>query len=115
MNLQELSLIGCGLTSLDGFPPLPALKKLLISDNRIAGGLEALSGCTGLVELSLASNRIATLEDLEPLKQLPVLRVLDFEGCPVADTEDVFEYRQKAGHRNPVCSVLVHLWLVNTL
>lgn len=52
-QLQELSLIGCGITSLEGFPNLPSLRKLWLSDNRIAGGLEALADLDNLVELSL--------------------------------------------------------------
>ena len=38
--LEELSMIGCGITTLEGFA-LPALRKLELNDNRISGGLGA--------------------------------------------------------------------------
>jgi hypothetical protein len=54
--LQELSLIGCGITSLEGFPALPALRKLWLSDNRISSGLDNLADLDNLVELSLGED-----------------------------------------------------------
>lgn len=98
-SLQELSLVNCGITSLDGcgagaltpalcarrlatrsapaapfrgalsrpprrvvhrrsFPPLPALARLLLSDNGVAGGLAALAASTpSLTSLDLSGNR----------------------------------------------------------
>jgi Leucine-rich repeat (LRR) protein len=67
VKLQELSLIGCGITSLEGFPALPALRKLWLSDNRIAGALDNLADLDNLVELSLGGNRVASLDELKPI------------------------------------------------
>ena len=70
VNLKVLSLNGCGLTSLDGFPTLSKLKSLELSDNQLCDGvLEALqdAGLLHLTKLSLAGNRFSSLESLEPL------------------------------------------------
>ena len=68
-NLKSLTLNGCGLTTLDGFPTLPELRRLELSDNNISDGLEALQDAAlfQLKSLSLAGNKFATLEDLDPL------------------------------------------------
>ena len=68
-NLKSLTLNGCGLTTLDGFPTLPELRRLELSDNNISEGLEALQDAAlfQLKSLSLAGNKFATLEDLDPL------------------------------------------------
>ncbi len=67
VNLETLSLINVGLTSLKGFPKLPNLKKLELSDNRISGGLNLLNGSPKLTHLNLSGNKIKDLETLEPL------------------------------------------------
>lgn len=84
-NLQSLSLCSLGLTSLEGFPALPKLTTLTLSDNRLTGGLQHLvsAGATGLCRLDLANNRIARLDELEPLRQLKHLSSLDLLDCPV--------------------------------
>lgn len=41
-SLRELSLNKCGIKSLEGFPNLPNLELLKMSDNLVAGGLDAL-------------------------------------------------------------------------
>ena len=71
-NLKSLTLNGCGLTTLDGFPTLPELRRLELSDNNISEGLEALQDAAlfQLKSLSLAGNKFATLEDLDPLVRL---------------------------------------------
>jgi|TARA_B110001469_G_C9527125_1_gene262193 acidic leucine-rich nuclear phosphoprotein 32 family protein A/C/D len=68
-NLKSLTLNGCGLTTLEGFPTLPELRRLELSDNNISEGLEALQDAAlfQLKSLSLAGNKFATLEDLDPL------------------------------------------------
>ncbi|XP_055329368.1 acidic leucine-rich nuclear phosphoprotein 32 family member B-like [Paramacrobiotus metropolitanus] len=96
-NLEELSLINIGLTSLRGFPKLPKLRKLDLSDNRLTGGLNHLaSTCPSLEKLLMGGNRLKQLDALEPLKALSALRVLDMCSCPIADVDDyklkVFEY-----------------------
>ena len=70
VNLETLTLNGCGLTSLEGFPTLPHLRILELSDNQLAdGALEVLQDAAllQLTRLSLAGNRFSTLESLEPL------------------------------------------------
>ena len=75
-NLKSLTLNGCGLTTLEGFPTLPELRKLELSDNNISEGLEMLQDAAlfQLKSLSLAGNKFSTLEDLEPLVSHPLAR-----------------------------------------
>ncbi|XP_026276750.1 acidic leucine-rich nuclear phosphoprotein 32 family member A [Frankliniella occidentalis] len=77
VNLETLSLINVGLTSLKGFPKLPNLKKLELSDNRISGGLNLLHTSPKLSHLNLSGNKIGSLEALEPLKEFKNLKSLD--------------------------------------
>merc|ERR1712071_414541 len=92
VGLESLSLINVGLTSLKGFPKLPNLRKLELSDNRISSGLNALHGSTKLTSLNLSGNKIRDLETLEPLKEFKMLRSLDLFNCDVTTRED---YREK--------------------
>lgn len=87
--LQHLSLANTGLISLEGFPCLPHLRRLVLSDNRISGGLEHLvqAGLKSLQDLDLSNNRIGTFEDLVPLSQLR-LGSLDLYECPVTRLPD---------------------------
>jgi len=91
-NLEILSLINVGLTSLKGYPKLPNLKKLELSDNRISGGLNYLNGSPKLTTLNLSGNKISTLDALEPLKEFKNLKHLDLFNCEVTNTES---YREK--------------------
>ncbi|KAL2551552.1 hypothetical protein Fot_05171 [Forsythia ovata] len=71
-NLQHLSIANIGLSSLEHFPRLRNLQKLVLSDNRIAGGLEFLveAGLEFLRDLDLSNNRISEINDLRPLALL---------------------------------------------
>ena len=71
-NLVTLSLGSVNLTSLANFPQLPKLQSLLLSDNRIAGGLEALAAAKldQLSELDLSNNKLASLPSFKPLAGL---------------------------------------------
>ncbi|XP_064084966.1 acidic leucine-rich nuclear phosphoprotein 32 family member B-like [Macrobrachium rosenbergii] len=91
-NLEVLSLINVGLTSLKGFPALANLRKLELSDNRIQGGLSALTCLPKLAYLNLSGNRIKDIETLEPLKDLKSLVTLDLFSCEVSVLEN---YREK--------------------
>ena len=71
-NLETLSLINVGLTTLKGFPKLPKLKKLELSDNRISNGLGALKDCPLLTHLNLSNNKIKDLEAIEPVVNMPL-------------------------------------------
>ncbi|XP_067130616.1 acidic leucine-rich nuclear phosphoprotein 32 family member A-like isoform X2 [Centruroides vittatus] len=92
VNLETLSLINVGLTSLKGFPKLPNLKKLELSDNRISGGLNLLQGSPKLTHLNLSGNKIKDLDTLEPLKEFKNLKNLDLFNCEVTNID---KYREK--------------------
>lgn len=95
-NLEVLSLCNTNLGSLTGFPPLPKLRILRLSDNRIPGGhLEplaaSLSACPNLARLDLAGNAGFTrLDQLKPLARIKSLRSLELDGCPVKDSSPEF-------------------------
>ncbi|XP_024005366.1 acidic leucine-rich nuclear phosphoprotein 32-related protein [Eutrema salsugineum] len=88
-NLEHLSIASIGVSSLDQFPRLGKLQKLVLSDNRIAGGLEFLvqAGLDLLRDLDLSNNRIHLIEDLVPLAQLKLVS-LDLYECPVTRMKD---------------------------
>lgn len=88
-NLQHLSIANVGVSSLEQFPRLRNLQSLILSDNRIAGGLEFLveAGLDSLRDLDLSNNRIQYIEDLAPLAQLK-LTSLDLYECPVTRIKD---------------------------
>ncbi|XP_065169851.1 acidic leucine-rich nuclear phosphoprotein 32 family member A [Atheta coriaria] len=91
-NLESLSLINVGLTSLKGFPKLPNLKKLELSDNRINNGLNLLCTSAKLTSLNLSGNKIKDLDTLEPLKEFKHLRTLDLFNNEATSIEN---YRDK--------------------
>ncbi|KAJ9147097.1 hypothetical protein P3X46_029299 [Hevea brasiliensis] len=88
-NLQHLSIANIGVSTLEQFPRLRNLQKLILSDNRIAGGLEFLveAGLDSLRDLDLSNNRIQYIEDLAPLAQLKLIS-LDLYECPVTRVKD---------------------------
>lgn len=92
VNLEKLSLINVGLTSLKGFPKLPNLKKLELSDNRISNGLNLLHTSPKLTHLNLSGNKIKDLETIEPLKFFKNLKNLDLFNNDATRTDD---YREK--------------------
>lgn len=92
VNLETLSLINVGLATLKGFPKLPKLKKLEISDNRLTGGLNLLHGSPNLQHLNISGNRIKDFDALEPLKEFHDLVSLDLYNCEVTKAED---YRKR--------------------
>jgi len=91
-NLSNLTLVNVGLTTLKGFPQLPKLRKLDLSDNRISGDLDLLQGSPSLSCLNLSGNQIKDLETLQPLKSLKELHNLDLFNCEVTNTEG---YKEK--------------------
>lgn len=91
-QLEYLSMNNIGLTTLKGFPKLENLKKLELSDNKIADGLNHLTGCETLEYLALSGNKIKGLDVLEPLKTLKSLKSLDLFNCEVTSTDS---YREK--------------------
>lgn len=91
-NLESLSLINVGLTTLKGFPALANLRKLELSDNRISGGLNNLSECPKIAYLNLSGNKIKDIETLQPLENLTELKNLDLFNCEVTSLDN---YREK--------------------
>lgn len=90
-ELETLSMINLGLTTLKGFPAYPKLRSLEISDNKLSGDLEYLKGCPNIASLKICNNRITDLTALEPLKLLTNLASLDLIECPIAEGE---KYRE---------------------
>ncbi|CAJ1049312.1 acidic leucine-rich nuclear phosphoprotein 32 family member A isoform X4 [Xyrichtys novacula] len=90
-ELEFLSTINVGLTTVAHLPKLNKLKKLELSDNRISGGLEVLAAkCPNLTHLNLSGNKIKDLSTIEPLKELSTLKSLDLFNCEVTNLN---EYR----------------------
>uniref|UniRef100_A0A4W3JTI1 Acidic leucine-rich nuclear phosphoprotein 32 family member n=1 Tax=Callorhinchus milii TaxID=7868 RepID=A0A4W3JTI1_CALMI len=88
-ELEFLSTINVGLTSVGNLPKLTKLKKLELSDNRISGGLDVLAEkCPNLTHLNLSGNKIKDLSTIEPLKKLDNLRSLDLFNCEVTNLSD---------------------------
>ncbi|CAA0385545.1 unnamed protein product [Arabidopsis thaliana] len=88
-NLQHLSVANIGVSSLEQFPRLGNLQKLILSDNRITVGLEFLveAGLDSFCDLDLSNNRIQFVEDLAPLAELKLVS-LDLYECPVTRLKD---------------------------
>lgn len=91
--LERVSLMGCALNSLKGFPKLPQLRKIDLSDNKIADGLDTLvKQAPGITHLHLAGNKIKDVDALKPLAELKALETLELFNCDVANADD---YRDK--------------------
>ncbi|XP_028921353.1 acidic leucine-rich nuclear phosphoprotein 32 family member A [Ornithorhynchus anatinus] len=91
-ELEFLSTINVGLTSVANLPKLNKLKKLELSDNRLSGGLEVLAEkCPNLTHLNLSGNKIKDLSTIEPLKKLENLKSLDLFNCEVTNLNDYRE------------------------
>ncbi|XP_062394288.1 acidic leucine-rich nuclear phosphoprotein 32 family member E-like [Sardina pilchardus] len=91
-ELEFLSMVNSGLTSLAKLPSLPKLRKLDISDNSISGGLETLSEkCPNLTYLVLSGNGIKETSAMEALQNLKSLKRLDLFNCDVASQDDYRE------------------------
>ncbi|CAH9141991.1 unnamed protein product [Cuscuta epithymum] len=88
-NLQHLSIASIGVSTLEHFPRLQNLQKLILSDNRISGGLEFLvkAGLHSLRDLDLSNNRIQDVTVLSPLAELKLIS-LDLYECPVTKVKD---------------------------
>ncbi|CAJ0572388.1 unnamed protein product, partial [Mesorhabditis spiculigera] len=89
VNLENLSLVNCGLTSLEGLPYLPKLKRLDLSHNAsLANTFDVVTKqCPELGALVLSECKIADLAAIEELKGCKV-ETLDLYGNPVASVAD---------------------------
>uniref|UniRef100_A0A3Q3XIN8 Acidic leucine-rich nuclear phosphoprotein 32 family member n=1 Tax=Mola mola TaxID=94237 RepID=A0A3Q3XIN8_MOLML len=75
-ELEFLSMINVGLSSLVKMPSLPKLyrKQLELSDNNLSGSLETLSEkCPNLTYLNLSGNKIRELSNVEALVRTHIL------------------------------------------
>nr|XP_046218071.1 acidic leucine-rich nuclear phosphoprotein 32 family member E-like [Oncorhynchus gorbuscha] len=91
-ELEFLSMVNVGLTSLAKLPSLPKLHKLELSDNNISGHLETLSEKSpNLTYLNLSGNKIKELSNVEALQNLKNLKSLDLFNCEITTLE---EYRE---------------------
>lgn len=91
-NLETLTLSNNSLTSLKGFPNLPNLRKLDLSDNQISDGLELLSASPNLEFLNLSNNPLKDISSLEALTKLKQLQSLEVFNCELTNNDD---YRTK--------------------
>ncbi|CAG8697276.1 8059_t:CDS:10 [Acaulospora morrowiae] len=92
INLKILSLNCTHLHSLEGFPTFTTLSmsQLVLSDNKISSGLEALATAKleNLNHLDLSNNKISEISALEPLRNLPSLKHLSLIDCPVTHIQN---------------------------
>lgn len=91
-ELEILSMVNVGLSSLAKLPSLPKLRKLEVSDNIISGGLDTLAEkCPNLTYLNLSGNKIKEMSSVEVLQSLKNLKSLDLYSCEVSTLEDYRE------------------------
>ncbi|KAL7394340.1 hypothetical protein ABVT39_024474 [Epinephelus coioides] len=87
-ELEILSMVNVGISSLSKLPSLPKLRKLEVSDNTISGGLDTLAEkCPNLTYLNLSGNKIKELSTIETLN-LKNLKSLDLYSCEVSTLDD---------------------------
>ncbi|KAM6290468.1 acidic leucine-rich nuclear phosphoprotein 32 family member A-like [Porphyrio hochstetteri] len=81
-ELEFLSTINVGLTSVANLPKLHKPKTLELSDNRFSGGLEMLAEkCPNFRHLNLSGKKIKDLCTIRPLNKLQNLKSLEiFNG-----------------------------------
>ncbi|XP_054619520.1 acidic leucine-rich nuclear phosphoprotein 32 family member E isoform X1 [Dunckerocampus dactyliophorus] len=88
-ELEALSMVNVGLSSLAKMPLLPKLRKLELSDNNLSGSFETLSEkCPNLIYLNLSNNKIKELSNVEALQNLKSLQSLDLLNCEITSLDD---------------------------
>ncbi|XP_028280902.1 acidic leucine-rich nuclear phosphoprotein 32 family member E-like isoform X2 [Parambassis ranga] len=91
-ELEILSMVNVGLSSLSKLPSLPKLRKLEVSDNTISGGLDALAEkCPNLSYLNLSGNKIKELSSIKALQNMKSLKSLDLYSCEITALDDYRE------------------------
>lgn len=83
LPIQELNLSGNLLTSLEGLSELPYLSSLDVSDNQIAV-LSPLASCVQLHYLDVHANKVEQIRQVEFLRDLPWLRILNLMDTPAS-------------------------------
>eukprot|EP01056_Protomagalhaensia_sp_Gyna25_P003336 Protomagalhaensia_sp_Gyna_25__3335@NODE_3012_length_773_cov_299_760218_g2515_i0_p1_GENE_NODE_3012_length_773_cov_299_760218_g2515_i0NODE_3012_length_773_cov_299_760218_g2515_i0_p1_ORF_typecomplete_len192_score32_37LRR_9/PF14580_6/1_7e20LRR_4/PF12799_7/0_0017LRR_4/PF12799_7/1_6e07LRR_8/PF13855_6/0_013LRR_8/PF13855_6/3_5e05LRR_6/PF13516_6/24LRR_6/PF13516_6/0_4LRR_6/PF13516_6/2_6e02_NODE_3012_length_773_cov_299_760218_g2515_i0142717 len=109
-TFQETKLLSMNqtyLTSLSGFPTLPKLEILELTDNKLgpASALDTLAkSCPNLHTLILAGNRLTDLSFMNGLSQL---EILDVEVNPITSTkEDEASVRKALFDRFPQLKIV---------
>ncbi|KAF9289524.1 hypothetical protein BGZ68_009214 [Mortierella alpina] len=107
-NLVKLSMNSSQCESLKGFPKLPLLRSLLLADNNLSSGFEALAKADlqSLVRLDLSGNKISDVDVLEPLVALENLQYLSVAENEIAGQEN---------YRDAIFDVLPQLITVDGL
>ena len=83
----------CKLNSLKNLPHCPQLTRIELSDNVLSGSeLKHLLIYPQLKRIQFCNNKVNSISELEPLKELKHLDNLDLTENPVANSED---YRKK--------------------
>ncbi|GIY94368.1 double-stranded RNA-specific editase 1 [Caerostris extrusa] len=94
-NLEYLSLKNSSISSLRGFPKLPNLQKLDLSNNKLSSTIFFLHGCPQMTHLNLSNNKIKDISALKTLGKLKNLQSLLLVNCEIAHTP---EYRKRIFH-----------------
>ncbi|KAG0044079.1 hypothetical protein BGZ83_010675 [Gryganskiella cystojenkinii] len=89
-NLVKLTMTNAQCQSLEGFPHLPLLQTLLLADNDISSGFEALAEADlqQLIRLDLTANKISDISVLKPLDALENLKYLYLAENDIADKDN---------------------------
>ncbi|CAF1024217.1 unnamed protein product [Adineta ricciae] len=88
-QFDTLDLTNNDLRKVDGFPFLPKIKTLYLSNNRIASIAQNLEEyIPNLDTVILNNNSLQNLTDIDPLSTLPKLAHVSFIGNPIAMTKD---------------------------
>ncbi|KAI8852701.1 hypothetical protein BC829DRAFT_384330 [Chytridium lagenaria] len=91
-DCRSVSVCNCAISSLDAFPSHAKLEKLKLMDNKISSiNLFETNSYPALKYLDLSNNRIASLNDLQPLKKLTALthiNLMENKVCNVKGFKD---------------------------
>ena len=92
-NLKLLCFNLCKLNSLKNLPHCPQLTRIELSDNVLSGSeLKHLLIYPQLKTIQFCNNKVNSISELEPLKELKHLDNLDLTENPIVNSED---YRKK--------------------
>lgn len=89
--LKKLYLGRNSICAIEGLDTLENLVQLSLEDNQISS-LRGLGSLLRLMELYLGNNRVETLKEMQHLKSLPRLTILDLVGNDIASLPDYRSY-----------------------